>query len=413
MKLRQKTVLIISVTVASLVLAIVAFSWFFLLESFNEIEKAHVDQMVSSAKGVIERDAESLNVIVEDWSHWDDTYEFAVDENQDYIDDNLTADVFENIDLDVMMLVTPKGKVVYAGGFDFETWEEIDAPEGLLSEHLVMGSEIMNLEEGESLEGIIMLPDGPMIIGAQTVLENDKSGPSHGVFLWGRFLNSDRIKTMSSDYNLSIAVEKYNNFKSSHPEAIDAINSNGDILSQAVNGNKMEGYTVVKDIYGKKVLVLQTEKARDIYQQGRNSIIYFVFFIVISGLIYAIVMLLTLDKMLVSRLSSLGLQVKEVGDSGDISRRVSVSGRDELAGLAKIINTMLVQLQSAQEDLKKTGEELEGIGKELSTEVGSQDDNRLSKLKDNIKKLREDMAERERRMGQLKTEVEGVKGLEE
>src|ERR1700674_5781974 len=96
----------------------------------------------------------------------------------------------------------------------------------------------------------------------------------------------------------------------------------GTIYVQPRNDTLLGGYTLVNDIYGKPALILRAEMPRVIYQQGRLSQVYFVGALLIAGIVFGGVVLLLLEKSVVSRLRSLNNSVRSIANSGDASARV-------------------------------------------------------------------------------------------
>jgi signal transduction histidine kinase len=90
------------------------------------------------------------------------------------------------------------------------------------------------------------------------------------------------------------------------------------------------------------------ESSGDIYQQGERSILYLLFYLLTVGLVFGTVTTILLVRSVLARLAHLKQSVERVGATGDLSRRVSVPGQDELSSLAQAINGMLSELEQTQ-----------------------------------------------------------------
>lgn len=81
--------------------------------------------------------------------------------------------------------------------------------------------------------------------------------------------------------------------------------------------------------------------------------VYVGFFILLAGLLVGLVNLWFLEKFFLSRVASLSQEIHLIGSRGDLSARVKVSGRDELAHLAWATNQMLEKLEQAQREQRE------------------------------------------------------------
>ena len=120
-----------------------------------------------------------------------------------------------------------------------------------------------------------------------------------------------------------------------------------------MNNKTISGYTLIRDIYKKPVLILKIDVERDIYRHGEGSIIYFLVYFLLTGLIISFITIIILDKLIMSRLTRLNRTVNTIGKTGNLSDRLSEAGTDEFSGLAQSINEMLKSIEDSQEELNK------------------------------------------------------------
>jgi signal transduction histidine kinase len=122
---------------------------------------------------------------------------------------------------------------------------------------------------------------------------------------------------------------------------------------------------LLSDIYGNPALVMRAEMPRDIYQHGQASSRYLVWALIGVGSAFFLLTLVLMEKFILSRLTRLGKSVAEVGESGNISARVPVTGHDELARLGEDINGMLGALERSIREKEKAEEETAKIEQQL------------------------------------------------
>jgi len=95
---------------------------------------------------------------------------------------------------------------------------------------------------------------------------------------------------------------------------------------------------------------------RSIYGQGQTTVNYFILLILSIGLVFSVLILLFLDRSVLSPLNKLNNSVGSIGTSGDLSRRVSMIGRDEFTNLADSVNEMLESLEQSHHKLRESEE---------------------------------------------------------
>jgi PAS domain S-box-containing protein len=118
------------------------------------------------------------------------------------------------------------------------------------------------------------------------------------------------------------------------------------------DGNILGTYSLIRDLFGQPILIMKVSISRDIYAQGITTTLYFVYLFIISGLIIGLVLLLLLEKTVLSRIRYLGRRMSDIGKTRDFSARVNPGGDDEIRLLAETINGMLGELATSQEALR-------------------------------------------------------------
>jgi PAS domain S-box-containing protein len=124
-------------------------------------------------------------------------------------------------------------------------------------------------------------------------------------------------------------------------------------------------------------LMLRAEMPRAIYQQGQTTLLYFVASLWLVGFVFVVVIVLLLEKSVLSPLTRLSLSVGNIGKSGDPSARVSLvnksgsksAGRDELSSLTDEINRMLDALESSHKALRQSEQHYSALVESLTDAV--------------------------------------------
>lgn len=363
MSLRKQTLLIIGVTLIGLVGLLYFISQTILLNNAAELEVQNTRQHVERATIALQDQLAELNRVAGDWAPWDDTYNFIADQNEAFIESNISASTLLNLNVNLMLFFNPANQLVYGQAIDLQSGVMGDPPPGV-AEHLMAYPEILpNASPTDSLTGILLLPNEKTVLfAAQPIVTSEQTGPIRGILVVGRYLNDVEIEALAKATRQSISIWPLN-MAAPMPADFQTAQANlspiSPIFVQPLSDDVIAGYAVINDVYGQPALLLKVDQPRDIYRQSQVNLFYSVLLFLISGLIFGLVMVLLLEKRVLSRLTHLSQSVGQIGTSSDLSARVSVTGRDELTSLASEINKMLAALGRSDEALRKAHDELD------------------------------------------------------
>ena len=359
MTLRRKTLGIIAVTGAALIALLYAAAHLIVMNSFTALEVDNMRQHLGRVLAALSNEIGNLANIAEDYAAWDDSYQFIQHETPAYIERNLADTTFTNLRVNLLVYVRLPDRIVFAKAFDLERGQEIALPAGL-AEHLKSGAPLLSLTE---LSGIIQISGQPMLVAASPILTSLNEGPVQGIFIMGRYLTPAEIGVFAQTTQLDMTMFPVAS-AAMPPEARNALaqmSPDAPMLTKPVDAQKIVGYALVNDVYGKPCVVARVERPRVIYQQGRVSLRYFLGSLVVVSLMFGGIMLVLLERVVLSRLASLEHGLRQIRGGTDLSRRVDAIGNDELTHLGGTINEMLRVLELSQDELRTHRNHLEEL----------------------------------------------------
>ena len=310
----------------------------------------------------VSHELEQLNATAMDYAAWDDTYKFVQNNNSDYIFQNLQDETLANLKLNFMLFLNSSNQVVFGKAIDLSNETEIPVPQSLL-EHVATHPFLLNHENTtSSVVGIILLSEEPVLIASRPVLTSQSEGPIQGTLIIGRFLDSLEINRLHEGmpFPMIIQVLNYSWKSPDFQEAYSSLSEQQPFFVKPLSTDTVAGYALFEDVYGKPAFIMRIDMPRPFYFQGLNNLAFAVPLIVIVGTTFGIVIIVLLEKLVLSRLSKLGKDVQNIGKGGSLRARVSVGGNDELADLGGNVNDMLSKLEQTTgrlEMLLKTAEE--------------------------------------------------------
>ncbi len=356
MTLRHRTALAVltSCALAAIVL-------YFALQSvlaarFTTIERQEADQDLGRATIALNQDISGLDTTVGDWASWDETYHFMQDGNAEYIAGNLGESTFSRLGIDFVVFVNNAGQVAFA--------EAIDASDGTrtpilpsLEQH-VTGESILAKHPGKdsSVAGMLLMPEHAALVASHPILPTNETGPIAGSLIMGRYLGETETQILSLATDLSVELHRVDESEppGDYQAAVSYLSANEPSLVRELDGDTIAAYALLNDIYGNPALVLRVDEPRDIHAQGEQAVRYMLYLLLGAVLIVSAMIIIGIDRLVLHRLRRLSSGIEAVAKSRNVSERVAIGGRDELAAMAGSINRMLASLEQSHRDLTET-----------------------------------------------------------
>ena len=356
MTILRKTLLIISVSLALLTLVLFLLTAFIQSESLASRNRAVARGNAGRGLASISYELETLDLITRDYAVSNDMYEFALTgfPQADYVIHNLQRDTFENLAINLFMVVRADGRVLYANSYDYLNSTHLPTPIDMLAYFASGSAPLKQLNQDGRLSGLVLFPHEPMLVAARPILPSDGEGPSRGYLVMGRFLDQARLDVISQLIGLDISLYRLDGpvLPPQVQSALETLTaSNLEVLGTA-DANTVISYTLLEDLQGTPALVLSVIEPASLAAAQSDLRIGLLGLLVINAA-FAVLTVVVLNRLVLSRLTQLSAGVQQVELSGDLSTRVAVTGRDEMAGLASVINRMLASLEEARNEREK------------------------------------------------------------
>ncbi len=356
MKLRQKTLLIVNMTLAGLIGVLYFASSNILMGSIRKAEENEAQQTVKGVENLLAQSQESFSNRYADWSAWDDTYKFIQDRNQAYITSNLVPKQLTVLKANYMVYVNAAGETIYSTGYDDKNKTELSIPQELSSRILDRNNLLLKRPDTTTKQtGIIVLREAMMWVTSQPILTSDATGPVRGSLIIGRRIDQSTVDELSRLARLPLKLYRFNDTQL--PASIQSIRTKSqqqNVTVKPLSEEKLAGYLLINDIDGKPGLILQVDIPRTTYGQGLANLKYLIISLIFAGLAFDAVIIFLLERSILSRLSLLISGVNRVRDTNDLALRLSIPGHDEMSNLTANINDMLGAIAHSDEQQKQT-----------------------------------------------------------
>ena len=124
----------------------------------------------------------------------------------------------------------------------------------------------------------MLFPDGPMIVSSWPIMTSEMNGLClRGTLIMGRSLDNFKIRQFAEITKLSLVTYEIGDehMPLDIREASVSL-SKTPIIVKRLNNNIIAGYALIKDIFGKPVLILRVDQPRTIYKQSLFTIYHLI-----------------------------------------------------------------------------------------------------------------------------------------
>lgn len=365
MSLKSKVAAILfAVMILSLVMQY-GLARFIIFPRFIEFEENEAKLNLDRAKRAIEQDIFHLDAFCHDWSAWNDTVDFVKNHNIEYVNSNMTDNVFIDANINLFHFVDINGKTVWRKAMSHETEKEIQLPElpvdNIPQDHPLFPKTSGKTDLAElSVTGIVMIEEKPFAIASRPVLTSENEGPPQGILVMGRFLDPGDLAAQTY-VDFSIIPLPLNSEKAEMKGILQKIEigSEHPVIKKAPD--VLFVYALFKDIYGKNAFMVEIQFPRDITRQGMTTIWNALLFSIVGGLLILLFMLLLLHRTILSPIFRLTDHARSIESSGDFSVRLAMKRKDAIGVLAKSFDRMLEEIESQTNKLHRMNRTLEKL----------------------------------------------------
>jgi len=328
---------------------------FIIFPSFISLEEKEAIKDIKRVKEAIKREIHHLNQFCWDWASWDDTYDFVESRSPAYLKANLINSTFFDNEINLIYICNNTGKVIWGKVFDLETEEEISLsvfpPDNLSKSHPILIQQDIEDPLSTVLNGVFMTEAGAMMISSRPVLDSQNNGPSNGCMIMGRFLTQGSVNTLIEQTSVEFKTFSYKEFDAQQKKISEALTEQSPYHIDPFSSSLLKVYAQFKAKSNASALLICAEIPRKITQKGKETNIYALGFTLSAGVMALVVMILLLQKAIISPISSLTRHVLSIGRAGDLSKPVEMNRSDEIGTLAHEFNKMLEQLDDTKNRL--------------------------------------------------------------
>jgi diguanylate cyclase (GGDEF)-like protein len=351
MTIRKRILLFSALALGAFLAAVYFLSRFALMNGFSRLESNYAYESVRRLQNHMQNEQTQLSTMARDYAQWDRTYDFMGRRTRDYARTELTQDTFNIIHINLFLLLDRSGHITLkkeAGNWPIHKSD--------LAAIAAAYTSSPAYPRNAPFDGLIEINGRLFLLAYEPILTSRGDGASRGTLVMGKGLSESLLSTMSQSMGLPLWLEPPDNAPSTANH--QTLWSDGEDSVSLESDSTMLAYVPLKDVSGTTRRLLVARIPSNLYSEGEKVTRYLLFLLMLAGAVHSAVLLIVLEKSLLSRVESLNQKIKQVTVSGDLSLRLDSEGKDELSALAGTVNAMLTAIQKAKFELLQAQESL-------------------------------------------------------
>ena len=341
MSIRKKIIVVLVPTILVLIALLSSiFSIFFnhyLLGQESAQAAAACDHLKSYVRGKMA----DYQGIANDWAHWDDTYEFINGESPDYIDLNLMADTFSDLDISFIFYMRSDGSLLLERCYDFDSGEF-----SRFSGRFITDFQQIDFSAADTgdLSSIYRIDGNFYFAAASDITDSLQATAPNGKLIIGRIIDVPIIGELENLVGGALMSMKTGADKSDPYITEDGKNLVFECQPLAYGSNG-------------SALTMAFSQDRVFYLSGQKEFGKFILMSVLFSAIIVLVLFTLMGIFITKPITRLIKEVKSINPGND-GQRIQAGGGGEVAYLGHAINGMLEEIDQEQKKVKESEEKL-------------------------------------------------------
>jgi diguanylate cyclase (GGDEF)-like protein len=184
----------------------------------------------------------------------------------------------------------------------------------------------------------------------------------------GRYIDQQMISDLEDITGVSLGAYETDDETAPSDVRGAAVATAGDIFVQPLDGSTIAGYAVLADVEGDPALIVRVLMPRDVFAQGATTVWYLLGALALTGVLFALAVVVLLERAVLSRLRSVSRQVGQIATDNNPTARIFLGGADEITDLGGAINSLLETIERSTDGRDRAEEQLMRLNRELTDE---------------------------------------------
>lgn len=329
-----------------------------ILSRFDVQDQARQTAEAQRLQALLEYEIKRNLDLLLSYAKWDDSYEFMLGLNDDFLRRNVDAESLRRLNFDFMIFLD-RDQSLRA-----EQWLPPDLPDllavgqqrpgNLETLRLDIIAAAQRLQGSANAEGqgqLLLIQGVPLLLAMATINNNQNGLEDAGTLVAGHLIDHERLEKLQSQVSGTLRLlpptdigQNWRTLPGSKHGNLPAIRLG---TRQILDSEHQRLTLLFSDTEEHPQLLMELSGERTLYNQGRRSIAIFLLETTAAGLMALLLTYLGLDRWVLRRILRMKQEVAQIGPNSS-TRRLSDTGSDELGILAGDINCMLERLEQSE-----------------------------------------------------------------
>jgi diguanylate cyclase (GGDEF)-like protein/PAS domain S-box-containing protein len=247
-----------------------------LIAHFDAIEIEQTRGKVVQGMRAIEADLNQLAISTRDYAEWDDTQQFVINRNTDYLDLNFTFESLSSIEVDVLAMIAADGTVVHsAERAKLQGSLVSPASPSLLGRLQTLVADRDHLQKLDLMHRLVGTEHGIAAFSAVEVRRSDMTDPTGVRLFFVRYLDHDAMvrarKTSQLRLDLYSTHESSGRLPPDVAQWIDTAPPGQAMTGRILDAQRAMGYALLRDVEDHPIAVLSVASERTVGALGRRT----------------------------------------------------------------------------------------------------------------------------------------------
>jgi sensor domain CHASE-containing protein len=337
MSIRRKMILLLALLFCVLSAVEILIQKNVLMPSFAELEREDAEISMKRIDYALDMTLEGMSLSATDWGNWADAYQFVQDHNPDFEAANDTPVAMKQLKVNLLMIVDLNARVVLSSAYDPVSGAPMHID---LADRSTLPDDFpwrKNLAEGKPARGLVRTDQGVMLLVAAPILNGSGTGQYRGTVMMGRLLTPAQVRMLGAQAQTFVSMLR------------DGSAAAADLITETRTTTQVD--RSYRDIEGKPIMTLRVEVPRKITARGLKTVTFASVYVMVAATVVLLLLVVGLNRVILRPLSQVTRHAVAIGEGTDLTARLNLPGRDEVARLAREFDRMVGRVAESRQQL--------------------------------------------------------------
>lgn len=265
-------------------------SYNFFISNFKTLEKGQNIKNIHTVLDIMNKEISSIESIVKDYAHWDDTYMFLEDKNKSYIYENFRdgTNTLEELNIDFFIFTDLNNKSIFSKYINLDIYKNQKVFQLDILKHFEEEKSIANIYKSKTK--ITKVNSNYFYIVKIPINNSDNTEISNGYLYGGKIINNEILNSLTKVFDEANFKNKQylNNELTINSEYLKNTKIN---IEENSDCNCLINNIQLYDNFNEYIISIETKLKRNLIEKGKETILGFnliitIFIFFISFLIY-------------------------------------------------------------------------------------------------------------------------------